>query len=160
MSALEAACARAISWKLRYFPVPTIRRDLKARPAITKSSDMGNLKRILDPKRLPDKPEAEPGGRYRAPDPVNTSPCMGCKQSAAGSANVRAQEPAQVDADAERIAIQLKRDAAAKVEFEVQVAERFVINTGVEAVVTHEIRGARGNTGAGEVLAVCRLATG
>src|SRR5215470_7639534 len=31
MSAPEAACARAISWKLRYFPVPTIRRDLKAR---------------------------------------------------------------------------------------------------------------------------------
>src|SRR6266550_4231903 len=59
----------------RYFPVPTIRRDLKARPAITKSSGMGNLKKILDPQRLADKPEAEPGARCRAHDPVNTSPC-------------------------------------------------------------------------------------
>ena len=83
---------------------------------------------------------------------------MNCKQSAARSAGARPQEPAQVDADAERIAIKLKWDAAAKVEFEIQVADRFVINTGVVAVVTHEIRGARGNTGAGEVLAACRLA--
>src|SRR5215468_387327 len=35
MSAPEAACARAISSKLRYLPVPTISRDLKARPAMT-----------------------------------------------------------------------------------------------------------------------------
>src|SRR5882762_8628471 len=47
MSAPEAACARAISWKLRYFPVPTIRRDLKARPAMTSSSAIGVSTAIL-----------------------------------------------------------------------------------------------------------------
>src|SRR5579859_1530345 len=41
MSAPEAAWARAISWKLRYLPVPTMRRELKARPAITSWSDIG-----------------------------------------------------------------------------------------------------------------------
>src|SRR5579859_4755718 len=41
MSAPEAAWARAISGKLRYLPVPTINRDLNARPAITRSSDIG-----------------------------------------------------------------------------------------------------------------------
>src|SRR5690348_7906129 len=40
MSAPEAACARAISGKLRYFPVPTISRDLNARPAMIRSSDI------------------------------------------------------------------------------------------------------------------------
>ena len=40
MSAPDAAWARAISWKLRYLPVPTIRRERKARPAITSSSAM------------------------------------------------------------------------------------------------------------------------
>src|SRR5499433_1848788 len=40
MSAPEAACARAISSKLRYLPVPTISRDLNARPAMTSWSDM------------------------------------------------------------------------------------------------------------------------
>src|ERR1700688_894234 len=44
MSAPEAAWARAISWKLRYLPVPTIRRDLKARPAITSWSGIGGLR--------------------------------------------------------------------------------------------------------------------
>src|SRR5579859_116221 len=41
MSAPEAAWARAISWKLRYLPVPTMRREFKARPAITSWSDIG-----------------------------------------------------------------------------------------------------------------------
>src|SRR6202041_3656232 len=35
ISAPEAEWARRISSKLRYFPVPTIKRELKARPAIT-----------------------------------------------------------------------------------------------------------------------------
>src|SRR5712692_10505996 len=43
ISAPEAAWARAISGKLRYLPVPTIKRDWKARPAITSESDMVNL---------------------------------------------------------------------------------------------------------------------
>src|SRR6266478_137241 len=40
MSAPEAACARAISWKLRYFPVPTMRRERNSRPAIIRLSGM------------------------------------------------------------------------------------------------------------------------
>jgi len=35
MSAPEAACARAISENCRVLPVPTIRRELNARPAMT-----------------------------------------------------------------------------------------------------------------------------
>ena len=75
------------------------------------------------------------------------------------SVRVWPQQPAQIHPDAESIAVELQRHAAAKVEFEIEIADRFVINAGVEAVVTHEIGGARGNTGAGEVLAVDRLAT-
>src|SRR5579859_7085950 len=57
ISAPEAAWARAISWKLRYLPVPTIRRDLKARPAITRSSDIGVSTKILDLAASCDKSE-------------------------------------------------------------------------------------------------------
>src|ERR1700688_4214567 len=35
-SAPEAAWQRAISWKLRYFPVPTKRREEKVRPAMVR----------------------------------------------------------------------------------------------------------------------------
>ena len=69
------------------------------------------------------------------------------------------QQPAQIHPDAESIAVELQRHTAARVELEIEIADRFVINSGVEAVVTHEIGGARGNTGAREVLAVGRLAT-
>src|SRR5258707_12651375 len=48
ISAPEAACARAISGKLRYLPVPTIKRDRKARPAITSESDMVDPTLILE----------------------------------------------------------------------------------------------------------------
>src|SRR5258708_39951985 len=48
ISAPEAAWARAISVKLRYLPVPTIKRDRKARPAITSESDMVDLTLILE----------------------------------------------------------------------------------------------------------------
>src|SRR5690242_2879852 len=51
MSAPEAACARAISWKLRYFPVPTIRRDWNPRPAMTSRSDMGVSSREIVERR-------------------------------------------------------------------------------------------------------------
>src|SRR4029077_15304685 len=40
ISAPEAAWHRAISWKLRYFPVPTMRRDQNSRPAIIRLSGM------------------------------------------------------------------------------------------------------------------------
>jgi len=73
---------------------------------------------------------------------------------------VRPPQPAQIDADAERIAVQLKRDAPAKVEFEVQVANRVVIDAGMEAVVAHQVRGARGKAGGRETLAVFGRATG
>src|SRR5258707_10365968 len=65
ISAPEAACARAISWKLRYFPVPTMRRELKARPAMTKLSGMEDLVRILDLSRPADKSQACPKGGAR-----------------------------------------------------------------------------------------------
>jgi hypothetical protein len=38
ISAPEALCARFISSKVRYFPVPMIRRDVKTRPAISNFS--------------------------------------------------------------------------------------------------------------------------
>jgi len=57
--------------------------------------------------------------------------------------NVRAQEPTQVNADTERIAIKLKRDAPAKVKLKVQITNRFVINTSVEAVVADKVSNAR-----------------
>src|SRR6266700_7329486 len=50
MSAPEAAWARAISGKLRYFPVPTMRRERNARPAMTRLSGIGDLIAILDPR--------------------------------------------------------------------------------------------------------------
>src|SRR4051794_3990711 len=55
MSAPEAACARAISGKLRYLPVPTMRREWKGRPAITSWSDMEILNSILDPRATRNK---------------------------------------------------------------------------------------------------------
>src|SRR5882762_5609419 len=84
---------------------------------------------------------------------------VGFRQPGERSADMRAQQSAQVHADAERITIQLQRNAAAEVKLEIQVPGRFVIDAGVEAVVTHEIRSARGNAGSGEALAVCRFAT-
>src|ERR1700730_1133611 len=47
MSAPEAACARAISCKLRYFPVPTISRERNPRPAITNWSLISILPKLL-----------------------------------------------------------------------------------------------------------------
>lgn len=81
------------------------------------------------------------------------------EQPAERSVGARPQKPAQIHADAERVAVELQWNAAAKIKFEIQVADRFVINPGVEAVVTHEICGACGNAGSGEALAVCRFAT-
>src|SRR5271168_1666209 len=40
ISAPLASRARAVSWKDLYFPVPTIRRERKERPAIINESDM------------------------------------------------------------------------------------------------------------------------
>src|SRR5882724_11046509 len=48
MSAPDATCARAISAKLRYFPVPTISRDANARPAMTSWSDIFDLNRCAE----------------------------------------------------------------------------------------------------------------
>src|SRR6266403_928045 len=48
ISAPDAACARAISGKLRYFPVPTISRDANARPAMTSWSDIFDLNRCTE----------------------------------------------------------------------------------------------------------------
>src|SRR5260370_12629191 len=64
------------------------------------------------------------------------------------------QKPAQIHADSERVAVELQRNAAAKVEFEIQVADRFVIDPRVVAVVTDQVRTAGGNAGSGKALAV------
>ena len=56
------------------------------------------------------------------------------------SVNVWSQEPTKVHADTKRIAIELERNAATKIKLEIQITDRFVVNTTVEAVVTDEIR--------------------
>jgi hypothetical protein len=56
------------------------------------------------------------------------------------SVDVRSQEPTKVHANTERIAVELERNAATKIELEIQITDRFVVNTAVEAVVTDEIR--------------------
>src|SRR6266576_3875631 len=43
ISAPLASSARAVSWKDLYFPVPTMRRERKERPAMINESDMGIL---------------------------------------------------------------------------------------------------------------------
>src|SRR5258708_9008938 len=93
-------------------------------------------------------------------DTSPSKPAVVFSKAGQRSMGVRPQKPAQIHADAKRVAVELQRNAAAKVELKIQVADGFVINTGVEAVVTHEIRGARGNAGRGEALAVCGRAAG
>src|SRR6266404_4571140 len=70
------------------------------------------------------------------------------------SVAMRAQEPAQINPNGERVAVKLQWNAAAKVKLEIQITERFVVNTGVESVVAHKVRGANGNAGRCETLAV------
>src|SRR6266436_5319776 len=69
-------------------------------------------------------------------------------------AHVRAQKPTDVDADGKRITVELHRNAAAVVEFEIKVTDRLVVDPRVVAVVAHEVRGTRGDAGSGEPLAV------
>src|SRR5208282_2102530 len=67
ISAPEAACARAISWKLRYFPVPTISREPNARPAMTRESFMIVAPdRIVVPRGKNWKSEARPPQPFAA----------------------------------------------------------------------------------------------
>src|SRR5260370_17200632 len=68
--------------------------------------------------------------------------------------DVRPQQRTQIHADAERVAVEMQRNAAAKAEFEIQVTNRFVIDTRVEAVVASQVRAARGNAGGGKTRAV------
>src|SRR5229473_4850105 len=116
-----------------------MRREWKARPAITKLSGMGDLIRILDLQRLADKLRADPGGG----DGLLTNAMVSSpskiadefSQPAERSMDARPQKPAQVHADSERVAVELQRNAAAVVEFEIEVTDRFVIDTRVVAVV-------------------------
>src|SRR5687767_12415910 len=57
MSAPEAACACAITACDEYFPVPTIRRDLNSRPAITNGVSAINSQ--------PPTPKRHVGGVYQ-----------------------------------------------------------------------------------------------
>jgi len=72
--------------------------------------------------------------------------------------DVRPQKPAQIDPDAERVAVELEWNAAAKVKLEIQVRDRLIVDPSVITVVTHKVRTARGNTGSGEALAIFRRA--
>ena len=71
------------------------------------------------------------------------------------------QEPAQVDTDAKRIAVELQRDAAAKVEFEIEAWRGLVVGPEIVAVVANEICGTGRDTGVIVVLAIrCRTRGG
>ena len=70
--------------------------------------------------------------------------------------DVRAHEPAQVDADAERIAVKLKRNAPAEVELEIDISSRFVIDARIETIIAHEVCGTRRYAGGSITLAVFR----
>src|SRR5260370_19583994 len=59
--------------------------------------------------------------------------------------DARAQKPAQVHAEPEGVAVELQRNAAAIVKFEIQVTNRFVIDARVISVVAREISRARRN---------------
>src|SRR5258708_30360493 len=83
---------------------------------------------------------------------------LGYSERATRSVGARPQKPAQIHADAERVAIELKRNAAAKVKFKVKVAYRFVINTGAVSVVAREVRRARRDAAGGEAGAVSAAA--
>src|SRR6266852_5848213 len=78
--------------------------------------------------------------------PRDTSPSMravGCSVPVARSVGARPQKPAQIHADAERVAIKLQRNAATEIKLEIYVADRFVVNAGVVSVVAREVRRAR-----------------
>jgi len=70
------------------------------------------------------------------------------------SVGVRSQEPREVDADTEGIAVELQRDTAAVVEFEIQMTHWTKTDSGVVAVVAHKVRGSGGDAGGGETLAI------
>src|SRR6266481_350643 len=70
------------------------------------------------------------------------------------SMDARVQKPAQVNADSERVAVELQRNAAAVIEFEIQVTNRFVIDARVISVVAREISRARRNAAGCEAFAI------
>ena len=74
--------------------------------------------------------------------------------------NVRAEEPTQVNADTERVAIKLRRHAPAKIEFQIQVPNRLVIDASIEPIIAHQVCSTRGHAGGGETLAVFGRAAG
>jgi hypothetical protein len=67
---------------------------------------------------------------------------------------VRAHKPAQVNTDTERIAIQMKRGAPAKVEFEIDVPA-LVIDASIETIIAHKVCGTLGYAGSAITFAVC-----
>ncbi len=79
---------------------------------------------------------------------------LGYSERATRSVGPRPQKPAQIHADAERVAIELKRNAAAKVKFKVKVANWFVINAGAVSVVAREGRRTRRHAASREAGAV------
>ncbi len=59
----------------------------------------------------------------------------------------RAEERANVNADSEREAIKLQRNAAAIVDFQIEIGTRLDFQARIEAVVTGETRAAGLHTG-------------
>jgi len=88
------------------------------------------------------------------------SPAKDTETAAERSVDARTQQPAQVHADAEGIAVEPKRNAAAEVEFEIQIANGFVIDPRVVAVVPDQVRATGCYAGGGETTAVRGTAAG
>src|SRR2546426_1128078 len=83
---------------------------------------------------------------------------FGCSGPATPLVGVRPQKPAQIHADSERVAVELKWNAAAEIEFKVNVADRFVVNAGVVSVVAREVR-ATSRYAAGRIAVAVGVAT-
>jgi len=110
------------------------RRELNARPAMTRLSGIGDLKRILDPQRPANKSQVYPG------DPrIRSYPrsLLDLASQLGHSVGARPHEPAQIDADTEGVAVELQWNAPAEVKLEVQITGRFVIDASIETIIAH-----------------------
>ena len=72
--------------------------------------------------------------------------------------SARANEPGQVHANSKRIAVELERNAAAKIEFKIKIANWFVIDACVVPIVAHESRSARRDAAGSVTVAVTAAA--
>jgi len=57
--------------------------------------------------------------------------------------DMRPHELAEIGPNSEEVTVELQRNAAAEVKLYIQVTERFEVDPGVEAVVSHKVCRAR-----------------